>query len=74
MIKKIKSTEEKVKCWICNRFREPSTWVSIGAALGVLAGQLTGLSDESLRNWLFGAAAACGIAGIILSDGKNAAK
>lgn len=74
MVKKPKTAEEQIKCWLCHRFKEPSTWVSIGATLGILAGQLSGLSDESLRNGLFTAAAICGIIGVILSDGKNAAK
>jgi len=71
MEKEKKTAEQKIKCWICHRFKEPSTWVSIGATIGILAGQLTGLSDESLRNWLFTAAAVCGIFGVILSDGKK---
>ena len=60
-------SKAKIKCYICHRLEEPSSWIAFRATLGFWAEKM----PEPYNYYIYSVAAFCGILGILLQEGKN---
>jgi hypothetical protein len=56
-----------IECYVCLRLKEPSTWVTFGATLGLWADKM----PEPYSYYIYSVAALCGVLGILLQEGKH---
>lgn len=57
----------KIKCWVCNRLREPSTWAGFGVVLTSALGgiQLASMLPAPYSTYAIAAVALCIICGAV---------
>ena len=59
--------KKKIKCAICARLKEPSTWAGFAAPLGVLGTQV----PAPYSSVAYGIAAACSMLAVLLGEGPH---
>jgi len=61
------TTGDKVKCWVCNRLREPSTWAGFSVPIGTLGTQVPAPYSTAA----FITSAVCACMAVLLGEGHN---
>lgn len=59
--------KKKIKCWVCHRLSEPSTWAALAVPLGTFATQI----PKPYSYIAYSFTAMCAAAGIILGEDTN---
>lgn len=58
---------KKIKCAVCARLKEPSTWAGFAAPLGVLGTQI----PAPYTYIAYGIAAMCSVLAVLLGEGSH---
>lgn len=59
------NTEQKIRCWVCQRFKEPSTWAALSVPIMTYGSQV---HDDDYSNLAFALGGLCGILAVILGE------